>query len=110
MLQEILENLRLRLETEAKTEFANVSVIGGLDAHVLSQTRRAFDLMQLGEVPREHEFALQRLHDMWTLYADSDSETRTKIVDDSQKILSVLSGQAASGHVQEADGRTAGVS
>ncbi|HEY0076123.1 MAG TPA: ATP-dependent DNA helicase RecG [Abditibacteriaceae bacterium] len=94
MLHEILEKLRLPLIGEAKSGFANVGFIGGLDAHILSQTRRALDFMQLGEVPRAHEFSLQRLHDMWMRYAEADTQSRAKIVEDSQKILAVISAEA----------------
>ena len=48
MLQEILDKIRRPLPIEAKTGYANASIIGGLDAHVLSQTRRALELLQIG--------------------------------------------------------------
>ena len=90
MLAEILEKLRRPLEIEAKTGFVNATVIGGLDTHFLTQTRRALDLMRSGEMPRECEFHWQRLHDMWTQYDRSNVKRREKIIEDTRKILDVI--------------------
>lgn len=90
MLQEILEKISRPLTIEQRTGYANASVIGGLDAHILAQTFRALEFIQLGDVPRDAEFPLQRLHDMWKRYADAGDSERAKIVSDSRTLIEKL--------------------
>src|SRR5947208_3520237 len=94
MLHEILDKIRRPLTAEVQSDYANASAIGGLDAHVLAQTQRALELIQLGELPRDAEFSLQRLRDLWTRYADADAALRAKIVADSQRLLALLAQDA----------------
>ncbi len=90
MLHEILDKIRRPLPAEIQSDYANAGAIGGLDAHILAQTQRALELIQLGELPQDAEFSLQRLRDLWRRYVDADAALRAKIVADSQRLLEGL--------------------
>jgi len=91
MLQEILDKLRKPLPIECKLGFENTAVIGGLDAYMQSNLRRALDGIATGEVPPSAEFRLQRLDHIWNQYATADLTLRQQMIDSSEKLLAGLS-------------------
>lgn len=90
MILEFLEKLRRPLTIESKLGYDNSAVIGGLDAYMQAQLRRALDAVATGEMPSSAEFRLQRLHDLWTQYEATDIAGRQHLIDTSQKLLDGL--------------------
>ncbi len=92
MLRETIEALRLALPKEETTQFMNIGVEGGTDRHFVSLTGRALSAIEDGSevVPVNCEFPLQRLNDIWKIYAREEEETRRTIVVRSELLLDKL--------------------
>jgi ATP-dependent DNA helicase RecG len=85
-----LTQLPTLLDAERKVLFADAAVIGGLSQWVLSHTSAALEDINRGEGFPEHEFALQRLHDLWTEYSDANAKRREQIVGATQRVISSI--------------------
>ena len=92
MLREIIESLRAALPLEEQCEYMNIGVEGGTDRHFVQLSGRALAAIEDGEeeAPVNCEFPLQRLHDIWKLYAREEAETRRTIVVRSELLLDKL--------------------
>lgn len=84
-----LEELPRLLEIEEKIKFSDASVIGGLCAHILAHTDAALEDIARGEGYPEHEFALQRLHDIWSEYSGAELRQREDIVAATKRLLDI---------------------
>ena len=86
-LPQLLNALAKPLADENKSRLQNNALEGGTDAHVLALLERAIDSVQSEHIARDCEFALQRMLDLWSGYADSDTDERQHVLDASQRLL-----------------------
>ena len=90
MLREFLLQLLKPLAAEAKTGFANSSVIGGLDGWMRDHIERALRGVGTGEIASEADFRLRRLLHIWTSYESDDVDERRKTVAETQRLTEEL--------------------
>ena len=86
-LQEIYDKLRRPLPVEAKLGFTNTAVIGGLDSYIRTHTQRALEEIATGELPATAEFTIQRLHSLWSRYAEAQMDERQHVLAESLRLL-----------------------
>lgn len=93
MLPELFPKLRISLDVEEESDFADAAIVGGLGASVRVQTQLALDRIARGELPESAEFAIQRLHDLWSEYSEAEKKERAHIVEATRRFLDVANGE-----------------
>ncbi|MDF2440914.1 MAG: ATP-dependent helicase RecG, partial [Abditibacteriota bacterium] len=90
MIEALLQKVNQPLAIEHQLACSNTAVVGGTDAHVLAQVRRALDGIALGELPTDSEFTWQRLNILWESYAEAETGGRERVLDETQRLLARL--------------------
>jgi len=90
MLHELLNILRKPLTIEAKLEYGNTAVIGGLDHYMRAHAGRALEAVRNGALPANAEFTFQRIIELWAGYENADVAERQRLVHESLRLLDNL--------------------
>ena len=96
MLPELFPKLRISLDVEEESDFSDIAIVGGLGTFVRKQTQLALDRITRGELPESAEFAIQRLHDLWSEYSAAERDERAHIVEATRRFLEVANGERPS--------------